>query len=338
VIQTRTQEEDVMARYLLGELPDAEQEVLEQKLFLDDDWFDRLRVVEMELIDDYVQGNMSAADRAQFEQGFLTTPERAEKVANAKALLRHVAELEPVATAAEPERSPAFWGPLANYFSFQSPAMQYAMTAAVLLLTVGGLWLVYDRVQLQQQLELARKEQAKQASEDRQIREQRAELERELERKQTELQKLSGQAGGKDEEIARLKGEIADLRRRRESLQPGGGGELVTMFLKAPLSRGGGVLTPQQVSVELPARAKRLDLQVQLRSPVASHYEASLKTGAGEPVKEWPAVRPRKTPRGHFLPLGLPVNLLRTQDYLLELKDVKVHALVSAYQIKIVRN
>src|SRR5215467_15912543 len=91
-----TRENDIMARYLLGQLPEAEQEAFEERLFSDEDCVDQLSVVEMELIDDYLQGRMSATRRKEFENGFLTTPDRIKKLANAKALMRHVIELKPV--------------------------------------------------------------------------------------------------------------------------------------------------------------------------------------------------------------------------------------------------
>ena len=76
--------EDLIRRYLLGELAEADQAALEQELLIDRGKFDQARAVENELVDSYARGEMSRADRERFEGYYLASPLHRERVAIAK--------------------------------------------------------------------------------------------------------------------------------------------------------------------------------------------------------------------------------------------------------------
>ena len=65
------QNENLIRRYLLGELSEADQTALEQELLTDRDKFEQVCAVENELVDSYVRGEMSRADRKRFESHYL---------------------------------------------------------------------------------------------------------------------------------------------------------------------------------------------------------------------------------------------------------------------------
>jgi len=333
-MQTKSREDEVMAKYLLGELSAADQEVVEEKFFVDDEWFDRLSVVEMELIDEYVQGRMSTKERSQFERGFLTTPDRIEKVTNARTLMRHVEELKPF-PADETEPSTPFWRTLAGYVSFQSPVMQYGMAAAVLLLIVGGAWLVFDSFRWRQQVQEARNQQSTQARElNEKMLQQRTELQQQLDHKESELKQQLAQSQGKDQEIEKLRHEIAGLHRQQENLSSRQPGEEITAFLSAgPLTRGG---SPEPINVYLQPNTKRLNLHIQLKPPTASRYNLSLIRAGGKPIKQWFRVRPRQTNSSPNIRITLPTGLLGEGDYLLNTNGVPRGSEVS-YPIRVIR-
>ena len=67
--------------YLLGMCPEpAEQEEIEEKLMLNNDYFQELLLQEGELIEDYVYDELSADERKYFEKHFLISDERQKKV------------------------------------------------------------------------------------------------------------------------------------------------------------------------------------------------------------------------------------------------------------------
>ena len=73
-------DEEMLARYLLGELNDAEQEQVELRYLEDREYFDALQVAEDELIDGYVRDALGPARREHFEKHFLNSPDRHRRV------------------------------------------------------------------------------------------------------------------------------------------------------------------------------------------------------------------------------------------------------------------
>jgi hypothetical protein len=75
-----TDDYDVLRQYLLGRLAPESEEAVEARLFSDDRMFwDRLSLVEEELISDYARGALDHEQREDFEQRFLCTDERRGK-------------------------------------------------------------------------------------------------------------------------------------------------------------------------------------------------------------------------------------------------------------------
>jgi anti-sigma factor RsiW len=80
--------EDLIKRYLLGELSAAERTALEDEYFLDRAKYDQLRQAEDDLIDSYARGMLAPADRGRFEQVYLANPQRRRHVNFSRAFTR----------------------------------------------------------------------------------------------------------------------------------------------------------------------------------------------------------------------------------------------------------
>jgi hypothetical protein len=65
--------ENLIRRYLLGELAEADHTALEQELLIDRGKFDQVWAVENELVDSYVRGDMSRPARERFESHYLAS-------------------------------------------------------------------------------------------------------------------------------------------------------------------------------------------------------------------------------------------------------------------------
>jgi hypothetical protein len=72
--------DDKIKKYFLGELAEAEAEILEQEVAEDENLFELAGIVEDELIDDYVREDLSSSEKLLFEANYLTTQARFEKV------------------------------------------------------------------------------------------------------------------------------------------------------------------------------------------------------------------------------------------------------------------
>jgi hypothetical protein len=130
-------DEQVMRRYLLGELPEEEKQAFEDIYFADRDVFERLQALEEELIHDYVRDDLPAPVRAQFEKHFLISSERRKRVALAEEYMQAIDKELARKVAIEPVTSR--WQPLREFLHFSNPTFRYALAgAAVVLLIAHG--------------------------------------------------------------------------------------------------------------------------------------------------------------------------------------------------------
>jgi len=81
---------DKSMRYLLGRLTEQGMAEFEAQCFEDDDLFHELTEMENDLLHSYVRGELSAAERKEFETGYLISPARRQKVEFVRALERHL--------------------------------------------------------------------------------------------------------------------------------------------------------------------------------------------------------------------------------------------------------
>lgn len=82
--------------YLLEQLSEEEVEQFEDECFAEECWPSRIKLVEDDLIDAYLHDELSPEQHRCFEQNYLTTEERQQRVRMAAALLRQVCEPDPV--------------------------------------------------------------------------------------------------------------------------------------------------------------------------------------------------------------------------------------------------
>jgi anti-sigma factor RsiW len=132
--------------YLLEELPEDDLERFEDECFAQDSWpAEQINVVEEDLIDAYLRGELTPERRQRFERYYLTTEARQERVIMAAALLRHIDEYNAAskpAVAAPPtrltaaERFRAFW----NSQTWALRAAASIAVVAVAAVIAGVLW------------------------------------------------------------------------------------------------------------------------------------------------------------------------------------------------------
>lgn len=87
-----------LLRYLLGELSEKRRARLEEKVLADERLFERLLIVEDELIDAYVRGELVADRRSRFEARYLSTPERSARIDVARGLKAAADAARPIDT------------------------------------------------------------------------------------------------------------------------------------------------------------------------------------------------------------------------------------------------
>jgi hypothetical protein len=133
-----------LVQYLLGELPEDGQAEVEDRAFADPYYQAEIQAAEFDLIDSYVRGELTAAERRDFERMFFASPVRRSKVAFARTLARlsdgHMKTSAPLADSASGFRA------LLDLLRGWNPAVQFAAGLAALICIAGVAWLtVQDR-------------------------------------------------------------------------------------------------------------------------------------------------------------------------------------------------
>lgn len=134
--------DEMVRRFLLGDLSSLEQPAFEQGLFSDNGLEGRVRRAELELADDYAYGRLAAAERDLFERKFLVSAERRRKLEVSNGLRERFA---PVAAAKPKVR---VW----SLFTVTRPAWRLAFGAVVLLILFATALLVIKEPRLTQRI------------------------------------------------------------------------------------------------------------------------------------------------------------------------------------------
>lgn len=136
-----TAQENLMLRYLLGDLPEEKQFALEQEYFADSEKFEQIWALENELVDDYVRGRLPNAERTLFERNYLASPKHQARVAVARTLVQAADETIVVENKPVPIKPTAsWWSNLLASLQLTQLAWSGAAALAILLLALGGWW------------------------------------------------------------------------------------------------------------------------------------------------------------------------------------------------------
>lgn len=334
-------------RYLLGELSGDERRRLEERLLDEgDDFFEQLLIAEEELADEYVGGELSVADRARFEQFFLSTPERREQLGFAATLRSYVADAATVKktlTAETPAPSsetpaPSSWlRAFTSLLGLDRPAVGFSLACVLLLAVAIAAWLGLRTRQLSLQLDQLQAQQhaaptdttttgatqdlRQQLADERAQREQAAqELRREQERRASLEQEIAGLRSEREVAAAKPTPERTGATPEQSARR------LATPALVVPLTSGlarSDGTTTAEVSLKPATRIVRLLPDV-AGDDAYKTYRAVLETVEGEPILTKGALRARATGGGQAVRIDVPARILkRGGDYQLRLEGVR---------------
>ena len=144
---TKLENEELIREFLFGELPDEKQFEFEESFIKDADLFEQIKIVEDELIEKYVRGWLNPAERAKFEQHFLTTEKRRERVEFSRQFINKIqdlsAETAVIKKADEAISEESVWQKLAGIFAMPKIAM---VTAFAVLIALFGSWFIFQNL------------------------------------------------------------------------------------------------------------------------------------------------------------------------------------------------
>ncbi|MCA1643327.1 MAG: hypothetical protein LC785_15580 [Acidobacteria bacterium] len=139
-----TEQDELIVRYLLAELPADEAERFEARYFADDSLFEQLAAVEDELFDAYARGELTERERLRFEARLLATPRARERLEFARELSRTLAPRPEIMTRAD-ERGESPLRSLLTLSFLSRPAMRLAFATLAIALLAGAVWIVFTR-------------------------------------------------------------------------------------------------------------------------------------------------------------------------------------------------
>jgi Skp family chaperone for outer membrane proteins len=270
-------------RYLLGSATDAEKEALEKRFF-QGGAAEEMGAFEDELVDDYVAGRLSGAERTRFEQTYLASPERAAKVDFARALRSRLAPPQGTAGAGSFPRLLAL--------------------AAAIVVGLAGVYFAYrlnesrrELARLQEQQASLERRQKELSQELSQTQAERARLEKELEQTRKEAESYASQVAAAQREVA---GTIA-------------------FTLAGGLTRDTSAF---QKTLEIPSGVRQVKLSMSIPAGQYTSYTAEIRTPEGKQIWRAAALAARRVDAGLSLDVIVPARLLASGDYILSVIGV----------------
>jgi hypothetical protein len=308
-MSTDINNEELISRYLLGELPEEQQVEIEDRAFSDKDYLASITAVENDLIDEYVSGELSAADRQRFETRFLASAERRKRVEFATALRTVVSESH------APEKKPIHdaqgWSWRDSLYAFISglnPAARLAFATAAILLIVGAAWLFTETWRLRRQVSQLQAE--KQSGQS---------LQQALDAERKRSEELNARLNQEKEQREQTDESLRQLTETTEATKPAPPPVFASLTLLPGLSRGGGQKPNLDLSNDV--RLVRLQIGIDPEEEYKS-FAVELRTVAGRGVwnRENLAARTRRGTRA--VGLTLPATVLKSGEYELRLRGL----------------
>ena len=294
-MRQRTELEELMVRFLLGELSEQERSRIEERFLSDNVFFEQLLAVEQALIDDHVQGRLSPVENDRLEAMIGSSRVQASELESARSLIDQVLQSNPLPTLRPSRRRSLF-----SYLYSGPHARQFAVAGLILTAAVAGCLLMWS-LHLQNQLRQVEESRRSAESErDQLLREREEEA-----RRNDELGRLLASRG---DELERIERELAEL-------QAGSKSEIGISLESDSMSRGGGELK----SVRLYPAARRINFRLTV-APVArlQAYDATIRSFDGRKIGNGEVFRAR--PSGAAIMLAVPATLFVSDDYIITLK------------------
>ncbi|MEW5975592.1 MAG: hypothetical protein AB1898_07280 [Acidobacteriota bacterium] len=299
-MKTKTDQEALFVRYLLGQCSEEEKSQLEERFFSSDEVFEDLCATEQELIDQYLRGELEPTQRHHFEKSYGSAP-RQRRVTFARALNRLAASPVPVGSDAVPVTpSVPWWRLLHVWLAGQVPAVRFSLAAIGLVVGLGLSWLIWETVRLRDSLD-------RMQAEYQRLRESEAESRQLLETAQRQSAELADQLKQERERMMRAPA-------------PSGVGSLMASFVLSPgLVRG----TDEPTRIVVPRSVAKLQFQLDLETDLDYRsYRAELRTAGGNLIWSQDMLRARPVDWGRAISLVLPGELVSSGEHELTLRGL----------------
>ncbi|HSS21672.1 MAG TPA: hypothetical protein VLL54_16485 [Pyrinomonadaceae bacterium] len=324
-----TDQNQVITEYLLGSLPEDESERLDELSVSSQEFADVLSANEKDLIDAYVQGELSGTMLTRFESHYLASPVRRERVEFAAAFQvftrTQSGDLDSMRASADLDRKrQSGWFSTQRIFGGQFPALQWGLAVATVVLLAGGAFLLVQTARLRQQMAI------EQVRRD-ELQQREMQLQKELDQQRANNSAIEQELDQVREERARLEDEL------KKSGQLPLSGTAIASFVLTPQLRGAG----QFQSVSIPGNSERVKMQLKLE-PNDYQTFAVVLINQSSRQELWRRGKLKASAKGddRALHVILPAALLQPQSYALRVSGISANGqseVLSDYPFKVVK-
>jgi anti-sigma factor RsiW len=295
--------EDLIERFLLGELSATERAALENEYLVDRARYDQICKIEDDLLDRYARGALSPADRERVERQYLTNPWRRRHLEFAKALAQVIDEEPPASSAAKRATGVSWRSKIVSSPRGLPGALRLISAGAALLIIFGVTWFAIETSRLRARLGDARRE---------------VDTQQQLAQTQArQIADLEAQYRNLTEERDRLKAQLqaADNTETSPSY-------IASIFLTLSVEdfRNSGAQGSQKLVIPSGVAVARLRLYLPENAFPA--YRVTLLTADGSEVFSKNSLRPRAGKAGDFVIVNLPASKLTNGDIILALSGI----------------
>jgi hypothetical protein len=296
--------EDLIERYLLGELSVAERTALENEYLVDGAKFERICRIEDDLLDRFARGALSPADRERVERQYLANPWRRRHVEFAKTFAR-VMDGEPTTRSAAKRTTGVSWRSQLGASS-RGPRGALGLIPAIvaLLIVLGGAWFAIETSRLRARLVEARRE-----------------VEALRQRAQTQARQiadLEAQHRKLTEEHERTRSQLQAVKKPESSSHIAPTRVFLTLSVEA--FRDSGAQGTQTLTI--PRGVVEVRLRLALPENAFPTYRLTLLTEDDNEVFSKNGLRPRAGKAGDFVIASLPASKFTSGDNVLALSGI----------------
>jgi len=280
------EQEITLRKYLLGDLPEKEQESLELWLMSEEEAYDLLSAAEDDLIDQSIAGNLDRHELERFNNHFLTAPARKRKLWFSQGFQNFVAEHLNNTTQEVPTPF-TFWG-----LFRRQPVFAYAAAALLVLVMGGGLWGGLQYQDLQRRL----------SATEAQFAVDREAFIRQLNERKAFADRMQSELGELEQIVANVKSAPAP-------------DAVVAVILTAGLTRA----STELPIVKLSSKAQVVELSLPLLDGGYDSYRAVLFDESGIEIWTRDGLPAKTTGEDKTVAFVVPIDRLTAGDYVVRL-------------------
>jgi outer membrane murein-binding lipoprotein Lpp len=295
----RSSVEKDLRRYMLGELTEPEQQAYEGRLLSEDEMFheaeELAEVVQDEVVEDYLAGELSETQRRAFERYQLVCP-KIQEMRLVQETLRSYPKRQ-VRRQTLSERLRLWFQPALR----PVPALAGTLT---FLLIAGGIWSIRELGQLRWKFEQASERSSALTSKVKS-------LQRELDQERRDRAALS-------QELAAARSPVDRASQAQQSFAPRQTGGILSFALLPGLQRSSG----EAARIVLSSSQNVLELKLDIGLDEYISYQATVFNSATEMIAEQQHLSAVHVRDRIYVLVRLPRPILRDDDYLVILRGV----------------